>query len=110
MTNLLMSSSVPSGELLNLTRAMMLAAEAGDWRKVGEIEVRRQIVIKEIAEVIGAKGDKVPFHDMDKHMREVLALNKRMTALGESEKADLAKAMAGLSQGRKAVSAYYGVR
>lgn len=105
-----MSYSAPSAELLSLSQTMLLAVEAGDWDKVGKIEVQRQAVLKKVKAEIAVPGSETSIDAIADDMREVLSLNKRMIALGERVKAGLVEAMGGLSQGRKAVNAYYGVR
>ena len=105
-----MSNSTSSEELLSLSQAMLLAVEAGDWNKVREIDLQRQSVLKQVKAEIADPGNEASIDAIADEMREVLSLNKRMIAVGEKVKMELVEAMGGLSQGRKAVNAYYGVR
>ena len=101
-------SDDPSRELLRLTHAMVLAAKEGAWEEVGEMETQRQALLAKLEAVISALG--CDEFVVTNNMREILLLNSRMLDLGQEIKAELAKAIIGLSKGRKAVSAYYGVR
>ena len=105
-----MSNSAPSAQLLCLSQAMLLAVEAGDWNKVREIDVQRQSALEQVKTEIAAPGSETSIDAIADDMREVLSLNKRMIAVGEKVKMELVEAMGGLSQGRKAVNAYHGVR
>lgn len=105
-----MSDIIPSGELLNLTEAMLGSAVEGKWSEVEELERKRQIVLKRLNAVLTTPLNGAPIDIIDKHMREVLSLNVLMTDLAESAKLELADALGGLSQGRKAVKAYYGMK
>lgn len=104
-----MSFSEPSIELLNLTQTMLLAAEKGDWDQVEKIEIQRQSALQRLASVINAPNSETALDTMIEQMRDALSLNDRMMALGRQAKAELAKAMGGLNQGRKAVNAYHGI-
>lgn len=104
-----MSYMLPSRELLDMTQTMLLAAEAGDWEKVGKIEVARQVVLKRLEARIGTPEGKSSV-DIVNHIQEVLSINKRIIDLGQRVKTELAEAMGGIRQGRKAVNAYYGIR
>lgn len=106
----MMSNSAPSAQLLALSQDMLLAVEAGDWNKVREIDLRRQSVLKQVKAEIADPSKEAAIDAIADDMREVLSLNKRMIAVGEKVKMELVEAMGGLSQGRKAVNAYYGVR
>ena len=103
-------SDDPSRELLRLTHAMVLAAKEGAWEEVGEMETQRQALLAKLEAVISALGCDEFVVTITNNMREILLLNSRMLDLGQEIKAELAKAIIGLSKGRKAVSAYYGVR
>lgn len=105
-----MSNSAPSAQLLCLSQAMLLAVEAGDWNKVREIDLQRQSVLTQVKAEIAAPGNEAAIDAIADNMREVLSLNKRMIAVGEKVKTGLMEAVGGLSQGRKAVNAYHGVR
>ena len=105
-----MPNYTPSKELLDLTKDMLMAVIAGRWEEASEIEQRRQRVLNELGAVIGLTGGGVPADLNDEHMREALAINSRMIDLGNKVKNELAEAMEGLSQGRKAINAYYSVK
>ena len=95
-------------ELVSLSQAMLSAIEGSDWTKVAEIETRRQKVLVMVKDQIASPQSDATIETIAEQMREVLSLNKRMIELGEKSKADLLETMGGLTQGRKAVKAYYG--
>lgn len=102
-----MSDNSVSEALLSLSQAMLAAATANEWNEVGKLEMQRQALLEKVeAEIAAGGSDIVALGDL---LRKVLALNKRMIALGERSRAELLEAMGGLSQGRKAVNAYYSV-
>ena len=103
-------SDDPSRELLSLTHAMLLAAKDGAWEDVGDMEAQRQALLAKLEAVISAPGGDEFVDIVANNIREILLLNSRMMDLSQQIKAELGKAMVGLSKGRKAVSAYYGLR
>jgi hypothetical protein len=104
-----MSVTVTSAELLNLTQAMLSAAEVGNWDEVTKLEVQRQAVVRKLEATINATGVETSIDAIANDLREVLSTNTRMLALGEQVRSELAGSMSGLRQGRKAVNAYYGM-
>ena len=104
-----MSVTVTSAELLNLTQAMLSAAEVGNWGEVTKLEVQRQAVVRKLEATINATGVETSIDAIANDLREVLSSNTRMLALGEQVRSELAGSMSGLRQGRKAVNAYYGM-
>ena len=102
-----MSYSTSSRELLNLTQAMLLAAEAGEWEELGKLEVQRQLALKGLNATNLSPEEGGSVNIIAAHIREILSLNKRIIDLSEQGKAKLAQAMGGLHQGRKAVNAYH---
>jgi len=104
-----MSVTVTSAELLNLTQAMLSAAEVGNWGEVTKLEVQRQAVVRKLEATINATGVETSIDAIANDLREVLSTNTRMLALGEQVRSELAGSMSGLRQGRKAVNAYYGM-
>ena len=106
-----MSATVSSSkELLNLTQAMLAAAEAGDWAEVARFETRRQAMLRKLEATISATGIETSRDAIANDLREILSINTRVLALGEQVKSELAGSMSGLRQGRKAVDAYYGMK
>ena len=105
-----MSVTVTSAELLNLTQAMLSAAEVGNWGEVTKLEVQRQAVVRKLEATINATGVETSIDAIANDLREVLSSNTRMLALGEQVRSELAGSMSGLHQGRKAVNAYYGMK
>ena len=105
-----MSGAPHSVDLLSLTQAMLSAAEAGNWEEVGKIEVQRQLALKSLEDIISTREAEISVDAVVKHIGEILSLNKRMIDLADQAKTELAKAMGGLHQGRKAVNAYHGIR
>ena len=105
-----MSVTVTSAELLNLTQAMLSAAEVGNWGEVTKLEVQRQAVVRKLEATINATGVETSIDAIANDLREVLSTNTRMLALGEQVRSELAGSMSGLRQGRKAVNAYYGMK
>jgi len=105
-----MSVTVTSAELLNLTQAMLSAAEVGNWGEVTKLEVQRQAVVRKLEATINATGVETSIDAIANDLREVLSSNTRMLALGEQVRSELAGSMSGLRQGRKAVNAYYGMK
>ena len=105
-----MSVTVTSAELLNLTQAMLSAAEVGNWGEVTKLEVQRQAVVRKLEATINATGVETSIDAIANDLREVLLTNTRMLALGEQVRSELAGSMSGLRQGRKAVNAYYGMK
>ena len=105
-----MSSTIPSEKLLNLTQAMLLAAEAGNWDEVRKMEMQRQAVLGNLQAIISAPDRETYLEAMADDVREVLSMNKRMLDLGLQVKGELAGVMDGLRQGRKAVDAYHGIK
>ena len=105
-----MSVTVTSAELLNLTQAMLSAAEVGNWGEVTKLEVQRQAVVRKLEATINATGVETSIDAIANDLREVLSINTRMLALGEQVRSELAGSMSGLRQGRKAVNAYYGMK
>ena len=74
------------------------------------METRRRALLNKLETEMAASGSGgTSAAVIADHMRAVLALNRRMIALGERSKTELLEAMGGLTQGRKAVNAYYGV-
>ena len=104
-----MSVTVTSAELLDLTQAMLSAAEVGNWGEVTKLEVQRQAVVRKLEATINATGVETSIDAIANDLREVLSTNTRMLALGEQVRSELAGSMSGLRQGRKAVNAYYGM-
>ena len=102
-----MSYCVSYRKLLSLTQAMLLAAEAGDWEEVVNIEVQRQLALKGLDVTISFPEEGVSVDIIAGHIREILSLNKRIIDLSEQGKVKLAQAMGGLHQGRKAANAYH---
>jgi len=105
-----MAETVSSKDLLKLTQTMLSVAEAGDWEEVAKLEVQRQAVLRKYDAAIKSTGVQTGMDATAKDLREVLLLNKRMLALGEQVRSDLAKSMSGLRQGRNAVNAYYAIK
>ena len=105
-----MSVTVTSAELLNLTQAMLSAAEMGNWGEVTKLEVQRQAVVRKLEATINATGVETSIDAIANDLREVLSINTRMLALGEQVRSELSGSMSGLHQGRKAVNAYYGMK
>ena len=106
----LMSVTVSSKELLNLTQAMLSVAEAGNWDEVAKLEIQRQAVLRRLEASIKATGVETTLDAIADDFREVLSINKRMLVLGEQARSQLAGTMSGLHHGRNAVNAYYGVK
>ena len=106
-----MSGTVSSSkELLNLSQEMLSVAEAGNWNEVAKLETRRQALLRKFELTINSTGVETSTEVIANDLREVILINKRMLDLGETVKADLAKSMSGLHQGRNAVNAYYGMK
>lgn len=101
-----MSDITPSAELLNLTQAMLLAAEAADWDEVGKIELRRQAVLMkfqlEISDAIASRS----FDVAAELIHRVLSINERIMDMGQQAKLEVAEAIKRLSLGYKAVNEY----
>ena len=106
----LMSITVSSKELLNLTQTMLSVAEAGNWDEVAKLETQRQAVLRGLEITINATGIGTSMDSITDDLREVISINKRMLGLGEQAKTELAETMSGLRQGRNAVNAYYGAK
>ena len=105
-----MSSKASSGELLKLTHRMLSAAEAGKWEEVRKIDVRRQMIIQELGAVLNNLSDAISCEAIAGDLREALSVNSRLVDIGQRAKNELAASLGGLSQGRRAVKAYHGIR
>ena len=106
-----MSVSVSSSKkLLNLTQAMLVAAEAGNWGEVAKFETRRQAILRKLEATINSTDIETSRDAIANDLREVLSINTRVLVLGEQVRSELAGSMSGLRQGRKAVDAYYGMK
>jgi len=97
-------------DLLQITRSMLAAAETANWEKIEEMEVQRKVLLKKLAATIDSLEDWQGYSSevIDKHMREVLALNNRIIDLGLQAKVELAEIIGNIQRGRKAMNVYYG--
>ena len=98
-------------ELLQTTLSMLEAAEIEDWKKVGEIESKRQFILKSLAATVGSlDGEKSSTEAISKHVREALKLNNRIIELGLEAKVKLSERIGNVQRGRKAMNVYYGMK
>jgi len=97
-------------DLLQITRSMLAAAETANWEKIEEMEAQRKVLLKKLADTIDSLEDWQGYSSevIDKHMREVLALNNRIIDLGLQAKVELAEIIGNIQRGRKAMNVYYG--
>jgi Flagellar protein FliT len=106
-----MSYTFLSRELLSVTQAMLSAAEEGDWKKVGRIEVERQAVLGKLDQAgINTADNESSATLITDNIQEALSLNNRMIDLGQKVRGQLLEKMGGVRQGRKAMKVYYGIR
>ena len=95
-------------DLLQITRSMLAAAETANWEKIEEMEVQRKVLLKKLAATIDSLDwQGYSSEVIDKHMREVLALNNRIIDLGLQAKVELAEIIGNIQRGRKAMNVYY---
>ena len=96
-------------DLLQITRSMLAAAETANWEKIEEMEAQRKVILKKLAATIDfLDWQGYSSEVIDKHMREVLALNNRIIDLGLQAKVELAEIIGNIQRGRKAMNVYYG--
>jgi hypothetical protein len=101
-----MSDITSSAELLNLTQAMLLAAEAANWDEVEKIELRRQAVLLKLEAEICTTLARQSFDVAVEHLSTVLSINKRVMVMGQQAKMEVAETIKRLSLGTKAVNEY----
>ncbi len=87
---------------VTLTRMMVLAARASDWKLVGDLEEQRRVVVLEgtVAESIAWPGEDIA---------EVLELNGQVLTMVTRAKGEYQRQLGELARGKHAKAAYQGL-
>ncbi|MHB1239322.1 MAG: flagellar protein FliT [Gammaproteobacteria bacterium] len=91
------------GDILSLSRAMVAAAEQGDWEAVTAQEQDRRGRIKRYfsqAPVVAASAG------LTEAVHTLVALDQRVIELGKARRNQIVDTLRGLGQGSRAVRAY----
>ncbi len=85
-----------------LTRMMVLAARAADWKRVSDLEEQRRAVVLE-----GAAGESLAWPG--EAIAEVLALNQQVLSIATRDKGEHQRQLRELARGKQAKAAYRGL-
>jgi len=98
-----MNTSVPFEQIVNLTEAMLTAAQEGHWEQLAEMQQKRESSLGDCFSDIDSVQDPVTLRQQVVH---VMDLDKQIMTLAKHQKKDLAKALGDFNVGRQATRAY----
>ena len=90
-------------ELVDHHRQMLKDAESGNWEKVTENEVTRQILIKDC---YSGASEEYEVTALVSATQELLKVNEELKQYAEKARDTLKKDLAALGKGKAAISAY----
>ncbi len=98
-----MNALVPFEQIVNLTEAMLTAAQEGHWEQLAEMQQRRESLLGDCFSEEDSVQDPV---SMRQQVAHVMDLDKRIMALARHRQEDLAKTLGDFNVGRQATRAY----
>lgn len=94
-------------ELLALSQGMVMAARAGEWDSVLDLELQRQASLEQLpAHLVAAETSHEVGQLWRDTIRSIIDADKEVELLAEASKKELAQEMSELGSSRKAVNAY----
>lgn len=92
-------------QLLELSRRMLDCAQQEEWIALADIEAQRQLILDSLFPVPAATSVGAGAL-LDACIRQVLSIDEKIMALGETSRVAMSRHMATLSRGQRANKAY----
>ncbi len=90
-------------EAIEYSKKMLIDAEAGNWKKVFDIEAQRSALLEKLFSGTSKQNN---VQDMDDKIRKIIAINKKLEAITLKTRNSTGDDIASLKKGRHAVNSY----